>query len=85
MGDGIIDGTVAGPQEGGSDFKFLRRKKSLKNNSNIFKIGSFPPVLRYYKDYRKIVPRKRWRFHGLTYYALCVTSVPTLSIHLIEV
>ena len=28
MDDGIIDGTVAGPQEGGSDFQFLRRKKS---------------------------------------------------------
>ena len=26
--DGIIDGTVAGPQEGGSDFQLLRRKKS---------------------------------------------------------
>ena len=59
MDDGISDGTVAGPQEGGSDFQFLRRKKSLKNNSNIFKIGSFPPVLRYYKDYTGILSLRK--------------------------
>ena len=36
MGDGIIDGTVAGPQEGGSDFHFLRRKKSPLKTTQIF-------------------------------------------------